>query len=255
MGRKTGDGGRETEEGGGRLGGQGGLSGRVGRGGRSGRGDGIRGGGGGCDFILQNEPNVLYLVSGTGVVTRGLDVEEFVEGAEEGAVEGGVVTVDFGEEFLLAGADEDEAGVGVGGHDGSAGLVGAEDFAADAFLVDVVQAHAEEGFGHVDAAETPCDVGELVDEEGFGGSLGVVFGVEGLTVGVEVFALFAEEDGGLGGEGVFEGVERGDGFAFGGAGAGAFECVGAVGEEAAALGEGGEAVGACVKEVFDVGVQ
>ena len=134
-------------------------------------------------------------------------------------------------------------------------MVGARDFAAGAFAVDVAETDVESGFGEVDALESPGDFDELVEEEGFGGALGVVFEVEGVVEGFVVFALFAHEDGGFCGEGVFEGVECGDGFAVVGAGAGALEGVGAVGEEATAAGEGGESVGAGVEEVFGVGVE
>ena len=166
-------------------------------------------------------------------MTRSLEFLEFVEGACEGAGEGGEVAVEFGEDVAFAGLEDGDAWAGF-------------------VVVGVV---VEFRFGEVGATEPPGEVGELVDEQDFGGAGGLVFVLEGAMVGdVEEF-VFGGEDGELGGEAVFEAVECGDGFAGVGAGSGALGGVGAVDEEAATTCEGGDAVRAGVEEVFCVGVQ
>jgi hypothetical protein len=173
------------------------------------------------------------VIVGLRVVTRSLEFLEFVESACEGAGERGEVAVEFGEEVAFAGLEQGDAGAG--------------------FVVAGVV--VEFGFGKVCASESPGKVGELVEEEEFGGVGGLVFVVEGAVECEVVEFAFGGEDGELGGEAVFEAVERGDGFAEFGAGAGAFGGVGAVGEEATAAGEGCEAMVAGVEEVFGVGVE
>ena len=51
----------------------------------------------------------------------------------------------------------------------------------------------------------------------------------GLGEGVEEFGVLAEDDGGIGEDAMFEGVEAGGGFALGGTGSGGFRGVAAVG--------------------------
>jgi hypothetical protein len=68
-----------------------------------------------------------------------------------------------------------------------------------------------------------------VEEVGLGGGLGAVFGAELGDEVVEIGLAFAGEEGGEGVEAMFEGVLGGAEFSVGGAGAGGFLGVCAIG--------------------------
>jgi hypothetical protein len=54
----------------------------------------------------------------------------------------------------------------------------------------------------------------LLDEQGFGGSGGLVFGEKGVEQFLKLFRVFVGEDGGLGGEAVAKRVEADGGATF-----------------------------------------
>ena len=74
---------------------------------------------------------------------------------------------------------------------------------------------------------------EALDEDLVGDAFGLEVVEDGLAEFVVVGGAFAGEDDGFGGEAVFEGVESGFGFAFGGAGSGGFLGIAAVGRDLA----------------------
>ena len=104
----------------------------------------------------------------------------------------------------VAGADVEHAegealvGVGVG-----LGVFGELEAVGEALLVEGVEPAA---FGAGEAVDEPLFLGEALDEEEFGGALGLEVVDEGLCEGVVVGLGFEGEDVGLGGEPVFEGV-------------------------------------------------
>ena len=71
-----------------------------------------------------------------------------------------------------------------------------------------------------DAVEPPGGVGESLDELGFGGAFGLVFGGESAEVSVVGVVILVGHDDDVAGESVTEGVECGTLLAFGGYGAG-----------------------------------
>ena len=85
------------------------------------------------------------------------------------------------------------------------------------------------GFDGGEAAEEPGVADDGGDERLFFRCGGVEAVEVGIADGFEGGDVFADEEGGLGEDAVLEGVEAGDGLAFGGAGSGRFECVEAVG--------------------------
>ena len=94
--------------------------------------------------------------------------------------------------------------------------------------------HAEieqTGFKRPHAAQTPGGHGHLLDEQGFGGTGGLVFGEKGIEQFPEFVGIFVGKDGGLGGESVAEGVERDGGATFGSARAGGVLGVATIGVE------------------------
>ena len=106
--------------------------------------------------------------------------------------------------------------------DGAEGAIGGERF--------VGQAEGEHfGFDADQAALEPVGLNDGVDQEGFDGT----DGAEGLAVGggerFESREVFSGNDEGLGIEPVADGVETRDGLALGGARAGGFQGVEAVG--------------------------
>jgi len=158
-----------------------------------------------------------------GAPAGGLDALELVEGAVEGALDAG---------FVAAEGVED-AGGGTG--------VPAEDVGEFVFLGEVVvvgfevrlvvgEAEIEEaGFDSAAAGEAPLGHDGLVDEGGFEGAGGLEVIEEGVEEFVEGLFVLAVDDGVVGGESVFEGIEANGGLAFGGFGAGAELGVAAVG--------------------------
>ena len=138
----------------------------------------------------------------------GLDVAELVEGLVELAGESIAMSADGVEQALLAaeGFGDGESGVEVGdiGVDGAGRRFEVEDG----------------GFESGDAFQAPGGVGELVDEDSFGGALGFVVFEESLDVAVVGGAVFRGQEGVDGGKSVAERVQRGVGFAFGCPGAG-----------------------------------
>ena len=92
------------------------------------------------------------------------------------------------------------------------------------------QAHLEQaGFKGAEAGEAPGGHDDLLDQEVFDGADGLELVQEGLKGLIEEFGVLEVENGVLGGEAMFEGIEAGSGFALGGFGAGAALGVGAVG--------------------------
>jgi len=89
--------------------------------------------------------------------------------------------------------------------------------------------------GGAAAAEAPPAGGGLVEEEGFGDSLRLPFGFEGVADGLELgeFGFLAVGEDGLGGESMGDAVQANGGFATGGARAGGLLGVGAVGGDLA----------------------
>jgi hypothetical protein len=159
-----------------------------------------------------------------------LEVAEFLMQAQGGVLEVALVALE----------EEERVGGGVfveGSREGCAGgFVGAAaGFEGEQFALGVAQ-----------AGEFPESVGELVGEDAGGEGGGVVAFLDFVAVGVVGGFAFVGEAGGLGAEAVFEGVEGGDFLAGGGAWAGGFSGVAAVGGEFA-LGERLLAIG------FDAG--
>jgi hypothetical protein len=76
-------------------------------------------------------------------------------------------------------------------------------------------------FESAHAAQSPCADGHLLDEQGFGGSGGLVFGEKGVEEFLELVGVFAWENAGLSGEAVAKRVEADGGASFGSARAGA----------------------------------
>jgi hypothetical protein len=70
------------------------------------------------------------------------------------------------------------------------------------------------GFEGAHAAQAPGGHGHLLDEQGFGGSGGLVFGEKGVEQLLKLFRVFVGEDGGFGGEAVAERVEADGGATF-----------------------------------------
>jgi len=63
------------------------------------------------------------------------------------------------------------------------------------------------GFEGAHAAQAPCGHRHLLDEQGFGGAGGLVFGEKGVEQFLEFVGIFVGENSGLGGEAVAESVE------------------------------------------------
>jgi len=110
-------------------------------------------------------------------------------------------------------------------------VVGGVDAALEAFelAVEVGGALPEARFDAAEAAEEPFGVDQGVDAHALDGRGGVVVAVVFGAEGVEVFRVFAGEDGGVGVDAGLQGIETGSGFALDGARAGGFLSVAAVG--------------------------
>jgi len=143
-----------------------------------------------------------------------------VEGAVEGAFGAGFVAAEVVE--IVGADDEDVSEIAVG------------DVAAfaDVGAVIVETVVPDAGFGAVEAAEAPGGEDDGLGEDLLAGGGGLEIAEEGVAEGVVFGLVLGGEDGALGGEAVAEGVEAGDGLAFGGAGAGGLLGVGAVGGQA-----------------------
>ena len=143
---------------------------------------------------------------------------ELVEGAVETAIEGGFV------------ADEEMGGVVIG--DGVAGEV---EFVADSEALADLAGLVADG-----AVASPIADGDFLDEEFLDHADGPEFIAQLGEEGFELVGVFEVVAGGYdevsGEEAVFEGVEAGDGFAVGGAGAGGIAGVSTIGPT---LGGGG----------------
>ncbi len=85
------------------------------------------------------------------------------------------------------------------------------------------------GVGFAKADEEPGLVNEVGNEEFLFGGGGLVASDVIVAQGFESVPVFADEDVGIGEDGVLEGVEAGDGFAFGGAGSGGMLGVASIG--------------------------
>jgi hypothetical protein len=158
-----------------------------------------------------------------GVVAGSLEALEFVEGAVEGALDAGFVA---GE-----GVEDAGGGTGVPVEDAGQFLVVVEASVLGfgvRFKVDEAK-FEEAGFEAAATDEAPLGHDDLVDEGGFERSGGLELVEEGVAEFVESLIVFAYDDGGLGSEAVFEGIEADGGLAFGGFGAGAVLGIAAVG--------------------------
>ena len=156
-------------------------------------------------------------------LSGGLDALEFVEGAVEGALDAGLVAAE--------GVEDAGCGTGVPAEDvgefvfvGKAAVVGFE----VPLVVDEAEIE-EAGFDGAAAGEAPLGHDDLVDEGGFESAGGLEVIEEGVEEFVEGIFLFAPDDGVIGSESVFEGIEADGGLALGGGGAGAVLGVGAIG--------------------------
>jgi len=76
------------------------------------------------------------------------------------------------------------------------------------------------GFEGAHATQAPGGHGHLFDEQGFGGSGGLVLGEKGVEQFLELVRIFVGENGGLSGESVAKRVEADGGASFGSARAG-----------------------------------
>lgn len=154
---------------------------------------------------------------GIGKGRGGAEAIEFVERAVEGALDAGLVARKV---FYGAGAG------GVVGEGAGAGI--------EVVVVGVELRHAdieEAGFEGAEAAQSPGGHGHLLDEQGFAGADGLVFGKEGVADFAEFLGILVGEDGGLSGESVAKGVVGDGGATFGRARAGAALGVAAIGVE------------------------
>jgi len=144
-----------------------------------------------------------------------------VHGAVEGALDAGFVAGQEGESAGAAGVVEEDKGVLV-----MAGRV-VESTQTAFFLIE--QPVEEAGFHAAEAAEAPGGHDHLLDEEGFGGTDGLVVVLERLLDFLEFGFPLGFNDGVLGGEAMAEGIEADGGLAPGGFGSGAALSVLAIG--------------------------
>lgn len=140
-----------------------------------------------------------------------------MEGAVEGAFGAGFVAAEVVE--IVGADDEDPSEIAVG------------DVAAfaDVGAVIVETVVPDAGFGAVEAAEAPGGEDDGLGEDLLAGAGGLEIAEEGVAEGVVLGLVLCGEDGALGGEAVAEGVEAGDGLAFGGTRTGGLLGIGAVG--------------------------
>jgi hypothetical protein len=127
--------------------------------------------------------------------------------------------------------------------------VGVDDIEIDGSLVGgrVGGAVEERGFELRDAVEPPGGVRDLLGEEGFGGSDGLVF-VEELAVVLLVGGVLRGQDGGVAGKAVGYGIQGRTLFAGGGAWSGGEERVGAVSSVARLGGQRESTVGYGIRD-------
>ena len=153
-----------------------------------------------CAIVLGRQ--VVFGDGGLGERRGGTEAFEFVERSVEGALDAGFI------------AREAFDGAGTGGVVGESARTGVE--GGGIFVAgELRHAEAEQaGFKGAHAAQAPGGHGHLLDEKGFRGSGGLVFGEEGVEQFLEFRGIFVGEDGGLGGEAVAEGVERDGGATF-----------------------------------------
>ncbi len=150
---------------------------------------------------------------------RGAAMLEFVQSAVEGALDAGLVAR---KRLNRAGAG------GVVGKGAGAGIEGV------VVVRELGHADGEEaGFEGAEAAQAPRGHGHLLDEQGLGGSRGLIFVEKSIPELAEFLRIFAGEDGGLGGEAVAERVMGDGGAPFGSARAGGEFGVATVGVELA----------------------
>ena len=151
----------------------------------------------------------------------GLEALQFVHGAVEGALDAGFVTTQEHENAFAAGVAEEDVGVLV---------VAGGDLESPQFPFFFNEQPVEEaGFHAAEAAEAPGGHDHLLDEEGFGGTDGLVVVLERLLDFLEFGFPLGFNDGVLGGEAMAEGIEADGGLALGGFGAGAALGIPAIG--------------------------
>jgi hypothetical protein len=154
--------------------------------------------------------------------TRRLEALKLVQRAEVRALDAGFVTGQDGEGVGAAGVAQEDIGHAVLGRDALVLLL-------DVFGV-IEQAEIEcASFHTANAGEAPGGHDHLFDQEGFDGTDGLLGVLVGLEQFLELVLVLADDDGVLGSEPMFEGIEANGGLAFGGLGAGGFEGVRAVG--------------------------
>jgi len=152
---------------------------------------------------------------------HGAEAIEFVEGAVEGALDAGFVAR---EAFDSAGAG------GVIGEGAGAGIEGRQAFVARELRDTETE---QSGLERAQAAEAPGGHGHLLDEQGFGGPIGLVFGEKSIEQLLELLGILIRENGGLRGEPVAQGVEADGGASFGSTRAGREPGVAAIGVDLA----------------------
>ena len=194
-------------------------------------GDGRRDGCGGAGAIFRNEPNFwVWPLDGTGwrgfrrgggrLGAGGLDGAEVVEGAVVGALEdvAAALEADEGGLAIVEGVAEDLV---VGHRLAEVGFFAALDVGEFPF--------PEVGFDAAEAAEGPLAIDQDVEEGALFGGLGVEVVEVLFGEGLEGGGVLAANDLRLGVDAGLQGILRGDGFALGGARAGGFASVGAIG--------------------------
>jgi hypothetical protein len=150
--------------------------------------------------------------------TGGLEAQKLVMGSEEGALGTGFIAGQDGEGARAAGVAEKDVGEAVAGCEvvHVVGVFGQAEF-------------EQAGFQAADAGEAPGGHDDLLDQKDLDGADGPVVLLVGFGEFLELAIVFEGDDGVLGGEPMFEGIQANGGLAFGGLGAGGFEGIGTVG--------------------------
>ena len=156
------------------------------------------------------------------VFGAGPEALELVEGSVERALDAGFIAGQDGERVGVTDVAEEDGGEAVEAGEAPALVVKAAGVFGQAEL-------DGGGFHTTDAAEAPGGHDDLLDEEDFDGAEGLVMLFVRLGDFLELVFVFEREDGVLGGESMFEGIEANGGLARGGLGTSGVEGVGAVG--------------------------
>jgi hypothetical protein len=152
----------------------------------------------------------------------GLQALEVAQAAEKGALDAGLIAGEGGERGGVVQFVAEAEGQPMRGREICQAPAGA------GFWIGALQV-AVAGFEVTGAAETPGGNDDLLEDEFFERADGVEVAGEGLGKSVEFLRVLGIDDDVGGGEAVLEGVEADAGFALGGAGAGAFLGIAAIG--------------------------